>query len=103
MDLTKQVNDCDFKFKETCHACPEQYDVFLKGKRVGHVRLRCGDLWCEYPDVAGEIIYFHSFVDDFLGRFKVDNDRESYLEKIAESLYNRILQTENLNGCNKTN
>ena len=41
-------------FKQTCGACPEQYDVFKDEKQVGYVRLRWGDLSCRYPDYEGD-------------------------------------------------
>lgn len=97
MDVTKRINGYNFEFKETCSACPEQYDVYLEGKQVGYVRLRWGGLRCDYPDVGGDTIYTHNFEDGLLGAFTNNNVRNYHLEKIAESLYNRISQTENLN------
>lgn len=81
-------------FKQTCCACPEQYDVFDScGRMVGYVRLRWGGLTCEYPDVGGEVIYVAYFGDGFMGTFENDEQRMYHLNEIA----NRILNKEEEN------
>lgn len=39
----------------TCHACPEQYDVYLGDKLIGYMRLRHGYFRAEYP--VGNVVY----------------------------------------------
>lgn len=40
--------------KQTCAACPEQYDAFLGSRRVGYLRLRHGFFAVYCPDAGGE-------------------------------------------------
>lgn len=84
------------QFVETCFACPEQYDVFDENhKLVGYVRLRYGNLTCEYPDCGGELIYEHTFpTDDLKGSFE-ENERYNYLGLIAK-LINEKRSKENV-------
>lgn len=82
-------------FKQTCGACPEQYDVFKDGKQVGYVRLRWGGLSCRYPDYEGDEIYSESFQDAWKGCFDDDNERNKYLLIIANELNNYLEKQEN--------
>lgn len=82
-------------FKQTCGACPEQYDVFKDDKQVGYVRLRWGHLTCDYPDHRGEAIYSESFDDGWKGCFDDDNERNKYLLIIANELNNYLEKQEN--------
>lgn len=82
-------------FKQTCGACPEQYDVFKDEKQVGYVRLRWGDLSCRYPDYEGDEIYSESFQDAWKGCFDDDNERNKYLLIIANELNNYLEKQEN--------
>jgi hypothetical protein len=77
------------EFELTCVACPEQYDVFDENhKQVGYVRLRFGNLTCDYPDYRGDEIYHHEFEeeDGFKGSFDDDNERNEFLKTIAETI-----------------
>lgn len=38
----------------TCHACPEQYDVYLQDECIGYMRLRHGYFYAEY---RGDTVY----------------------------------------------
>ena len=87
------INDLDFK--QTCGACPEQYDVFKDEKQVGYVRLRWGNLSCCYPDHEGDEIYAESFDDGWKGCFDDDNERNKYLLIIANELNNYLEKNEN--------
>ncbi|MBD5089122.1 MAG: hypothetical protein HDT30_10005 [Clostridiales bacterium] len=79
------------KFIQTCSASPEQYDVEdCKGKQVGYVRLRWGQLICEYPDVYGEVIYYSELDNKMLGCFKNKEQREYYLKTIANKILEKI-------------
>lgn len=81
------LKDYNLKFKLTSIASPEQYDVFLDGKQVAYVRLRCGNLTVEYPDVNGKEIYYHKFKDNSLkGSFKDKEERKRFIEIISERI-----------------
>ena len=82
-------------FKQTCGACPEQYDVFKGKKQVGYVRLRRGNLTCDYPDHMGNEIYSESFQDAWKGCFDDDNERNKYLLIIANELNNYLEENKN--------
>ena len=67
-----------FILEKTCSACPEQYDVYLDGTRVGYLRLRHGVFTCKYPDSSGEIIYIGYPKGD--GIFD-DDERDTYIRQ----------------------
>ena len=47
-----------YRLKQTCSACPEQYDVFDDlGQQVAYFRLRHGGFRVDVPDYGGETIY----------------------------------------------
>ena len=73
-----------FYYLNTCTACPEQYDVYREnGTLCGYIRLRWGNLYAEYPNIDGLVIYDHNFDDDFKGMFEDDEERDKYLSEIA--------------------
>lgn len=41
----------------TCPACPEQYDVFKGGSKIGYLRLRHGWFRADAPTCGGKIVY----------------------------------------------
>lgn len=45
------------KLEKTCHACPEQYDMYIGDEIVGYFRLRHGRFTVEYPNCGGELVY----------------------------------------------
>lgn len=75
-------------FVLTCHACPEQYDVWdiEKDTQVGYVRLRWGRLRADTPDVGGRTVFYHEFEGGHKGIFKDDEERTEFLIKIAVEL-----------------
>ena len=76
----------NYEFKQTCSACPEQYDVFDKeGRQVAYVRLRWGSLYAACPDVGGTIIYSADIGNDD-GCFRSDKQRSHHLRNIAERI-----------------
>lgn len=77
-------------FYKTCSVCPEQYDVYKDGCIVGYVRLRWGELTCEYPDVFGDLIYSASIGDSFSGTFESEDQRQTHLRNIANKIIERI-------------
>jgi hypothetical protein len=88
-NITRELTINGLRFVMTCFACPEQYDVFDRsGKQVGYVRLRHGELRCDYPDCGSELIYEADPVGD--GCFDSDEERDYHLEKIALCIKNKI-------------
>lgn len=86
-------------FVKTCSVCPEQYDVFNgKGKQVGYVRLRWGELTCEYPDVGGEYIYTTAIGDGYTGEFENQEQREHHLNAIADKIIKKMGAVFNLSS-----
>lgn len=78
-------------FCKTCDASPEQYDVYNNyGDIVGYVRLRWGNLTCEYPDVGGELIYEASIGDGLTGRFENNEQKRCHLSTIADKILEKI-------------
>jgi hypothetical protein len=69
----------------TCGACPEQYDVFYKGKEVGYLRLRHGHFRAECP--FGNTIYEASPEGD--GAFE-SHERDRYLKEASEAICEEI-------------
>lgn len=43
----------DIELVETCGACQEQYDAYIKGVQVGYLRLRHGIFTVDFPDSGG--------------------------------------------------
>lgn len=79
-----------FHFKETCGACPEQYDVTNgRGEPVAYVRLRFGCLTASVPNASGDRIYEHTFSDSWMGAFDDDATRLLHLTAIAKLLKRR--------------
>ena len=75
-----------YEFKQTCSACPEQYDVFNEeGAQVAYVRLRWGSLYAECPDVGGTEIYYTGVGND-AGCFRSEDERRRHLRKIAKRI-----------------
>lgn len=46
-----------YRLERTCHACPEQYDVYAGEELVSYFRLRHGSFYAACPDVGGEVVY----------------------------------------------
>ena len=80
------------EFVKTCHACPEQYDVYDEHHNiVGYVRLRWGGITCEYPHVFGEVIYTASVSENGLaGMFDSEGQRQYHLSAIADRIIEKI-------------
>lgn len=71
-----------YNFVQTCEACPEQYDVYSEGKKVGYVRLRFGCLTADYNNVE---VYRHCFRnDEYKGCFDTNTERKIFLNFIAK-------------------
>lgn len=74
-------------FVKTCWACPEQYDAFFEGKKVGYLRLRHGTFRVDYPDCGGENIYIGYPAGD--GCFD-EEERAGYLQKAANAIRGKL-------------
>lgn len=54
----RQILIHGYYLKQTCSACPEQYDVFdQKDQQVAYLRLRHSRFYAAVPDVGGEEVY----------------------------------------------
>jgi hypothetical protein len=69
----------------TCHACPEQYDVFddKTQKQVGYLRLRHGHFRADFPNCGGETVYEADTIGD--GCFE-DDEKMPQLQKAIEAI-----------------
>ncbi len=74
---------------QTCGACPEQYDAFMDGEKIGYLRLRHGFFSVEYtPDE--ETVYTANPKGD--GCFEPD-EQEAYLTEAKQALFERHMLT----------
>ena len=80
------INVDGLVFHKTCDMCPEQYDVYKGAKQVGYVRLRWGNLTVDFPDALDKLIYHKKFNEECKGCFNDDNERMTYLKKIAKCI-----------------
>ena len=78
-------------FINTCKRWPEQYDVKDEnGNQVAYVRLRFGILYCKVPGIGGKEIYTKYFDNDMIGFFVKDEEREFFLNEIADKILEGI-------------
>ena len=70
----------DYTLVLTCHACPEQYDVFLHGEEVGYLRLRHGHFRAE---CRNSVVYEASTRGD--GIFE-DDERDHHLRMAVSAI-----------------
>lgn len=84
-DIQREFTYKDFKVKNTGRACPEQYDVYLKEKKVGHLRARYGEMEVYYID---DFHILHMvFSDGIIGYEYFDpSERQGMLEKGLSAL-----------------
>lgn len=84
-------------FKQTCFACPEQYDVYQDDKQVGYVRLRHGYLSLSNTDISEDWFELGTGDKNFpkpyrlIGddRFDDDNERLFYLTLFAKIIHKK--------------
>ena len=81
-------------FVRTSKVCPEQYDVLKDGEQVGYVRLRWGELRCDYKHCGGETIYIRNFPDKLMGSFNTEGQRMGYLSAVAHTINEHMSQSE---------
>lgn len=73
----------EIELRQTCGACPEQYDAFLGERQVGYLRLRHGFFTVDVPDCGGQTIYEAEPEGD--GIFD-DKERDMYLWAARQSI-----------------
>ena len=74
-----------YELRMTCGMCPEQYDVYKDGVKVGYFRLRHGCFSAEFPDCGWyEVFYSEDCEGD--GAFIDDKERELFLTKAVDAL-----------------
>ena len=73
-----------YELKQTCGACPEQYDVYWEGKQVGYLRLRWGEFSAEVPDCWGKMVYLAR--PEGHGEFE-DHERVKYLTEAIMAIH----------------
>lgn len=67
----------------TCHACPEQYDVFRGGQQIGYLRLRHGAFRADYGECGGPTVY--QAAPRGYGCFD-DDERDDFLSEAINAL-----------------
>lgn len=69
---------------ETCSACPEQYDAYLDGKKIGYLRLRHGYFRAEHN---GTTVYSTETLGD--GIFD-SSEKGKHLKKAKKAIAKSI-------------
>jgi hypothetical protein len=86
-----------YRLQRTCHACPEQYDVFAGEHMVAYLRLRHGEFRVDVPDCGGDTIYTAEPYGD--GIF-TEEERVGYLTQailaVQEYYINRKWDTDDI-------
>jgi hypothetical protein len=89
-----ELPDCSYyglTLKNTCFACPEQYDVYYENILCGYMRLRRGYFRTEYyktpDDDYGEIVYD---CEPNGGGMFLSEEREEHLKKGAEAIIKQM-------------
>ena len=59
------------KLVKTCGGCPEQYDAYIDGQRVGYLRLRHGNFSVEY---CGDTVFSGHPRGDGIFEYEERND-----------------------------
>lgn len=85
------MNWKDIELIQTCGACPEQYDAYIDGVKIGYLRLRYGHFRAEY---LGETVFKAYPNGD--GCFDYE-EREKYLKKARKAL----IKAHKKEHCNK--
>lgn len=55
--FTSSVNGVDYRFVQTCGACPEQYDVFKNDVQVAYLRVRHGGFRADLRNSRGPTVF----------------------------------------------
>lgn len=76
--ISIKTNFGEYVFICTSVAFPEQYTVINKttNETCGYIRLRWGNLRCDYPDCGIETVFEHEFLEEpFKGQFTDMHER----------------------------
>lgn len=76
----------EIELRQTCSACPEQYDAFYNGVEVGYLRLRHGYFRAE---CMGETVYQSQVTGD--GCF-VSSERAAYLSFAKKAITKKLYE-----------
>lgn len=71
------------RLRQTCGACPEQYDAYEGDEKVGYLRLRHGSFTVDCPDHTGTCVYQAAPRGD--GIFE-DEERDYYLRFAVDAI-----------------
>lgn len=74
------------KLLMTCGACPEQYEAFLCGRKVGYLRLRWGEFSVRVPDELGREVYAATTGGQYDGTFGSQEDRVYHLDRAKKAI-----------------
>lgn len=77
------MGDGKIQLVQTSVACPEQYDAYLSGEKVGYLRLRHGYFSVECPDACETIVYEATPIGD--GAFE-EGERDYYLRFAVDAI-----------------
>lgn len=91
MEMMQNVKINGVVLRLTSGACPEQYDAYIGGDKVGYFRLRHGKFYVEYPDVGGETVYKADTKGD--GMFE-EEERYQHLNAACKALFKRHMGTD---------
>lgn len=77
-----------YTFDRTCHACPQQYDIYdNKGNQVAYARLRHGRFYVAAPDMGGDLILIGFPNGD--GIFSTEEEEAFWLDQAVLALEHR--------------
>lgn len=79
----------EIELVQTCGACPEQYDAYRGGRKVGYLRLRHGHFTVRLHDSSGPLIFQATPMGD--GLFAED-ERDEYLAAAKDALATALLR-----------
>jgi len=82
----------EIELRQTCGACPEQYDAFIDNKQVGYLRLRHGFFSVDCPDAGGVEVFATNDVSGD-GMF-TDEERPIMLQSAKEAILHWVGQHE---------
>lgn len=82
------ISTDDITLEQTCGACPEQYDAYFNGERVGYLRLRHGYFAVKYLNPSGELLYDANPDGD--GCFEVE-ERDMYLTAAKNAIIRKLI------------
>ena len=87
MENTINVIHEGFIHKNTCMACPEQWESFYDGKQVGYIRVRFGTLRVYCPGALDKLVLEHTWDgDDYKGRFDSVEERREWLHSAHQAI-----------------